>query len=315
MPTVLILGANGKIGAHCVKTFGAAGWTVRRFVRGTDMTAAARGCDVIINGLNPPAYHDWDRIIPAITEQVIAAARASGATVILPGNVYNFGDQGGTWSEATPQRPVARKGRIRVDMEQAYRESGVQTVVLRAGNFIDPARDDDVMAAVYLRAIARGRITLPGGADVLQAYAYVPDWAQAALRLAERRDSLATFEDVPFPGHAFTAHELKAELEIATGRKLRFVSFPWWAMTLLSPVWELARELCEMRYLWNTPHSLSSTKFDRLLPEFRPTDLREVMRAGLPDPSNPGKTVPAHMLSYAANSRKTTNGAWWNALG
>lgn len=283
MPTVLILGASGKIGAHSAEAFRKAGWTVRRFERGTDMSAAAQGCDVIVNGLNPPAYHDWDRIIPAITAEVIAAARASGATVILPGNVYNFGDDGGVWSETTPQRPVARKGRIRVAMEQAYRESGVQTIVLRAGNFIDPDHNGDVMSELFLRGIRRGRITLPGGPDVLQGYAYLPDWAQAAVMLAERRDRLDTFEDVPFPGHTFTARALKAELEAATGRTLRFTRFPWWAMALLSPVWELARELREMRYLWNVPHSLSSEKFARLLPEFRPTDLRAVMRAGLPD--------------------------------
>lgn len=282
MPTVLILGATGKIGRHSATTFANSGWTVRPYVRGTDMTAAAQGCDVIVNGLNPPAYHDWGRIIPAITEQVTAAARASGATVILPGNVYNFGDQGGTWSETTPQRPVARKGRIRAEMERAYRASGVRTVVLRAGNFIDPDHNNDVMSAIFLRNIRSGRITLPGGADVVQAYAYVPDWARAALMLAERRETLAIFEDVPFPGHAFTARDLKHELEHATGRTLRFVDFPWWAMTLLSPVWELAREMREMRYLWDTPHSLDPTKFDRLLPEFRPTDTAAAMRAALP---------------------------------
>ena len=42
-----------------------------------------------------PSYHDWERTIPEITAQVIAAAKASGATVILPGNIYNFGDQPG----------------------------------------------------------------------------------------------------------------------------------------------------------------------------------------------------------------------------
>lgn len=292
MSTVLILGASGKIGAHSAEAFRNAGWTVRRFKRGTDMSVAAQGCDVIVNGLNPPAYHDWDRIIPAITAEVIAAARASGATVILPGNVYNFGNSGGVWSETTPQRAVARKGRIRVAMEQAYRESGVQTIVLRAGNFVDPGHNGDVMSELLLRDIRRGRITLPGGPDVSQCYAYLPDWAQAAAMLAERRDRLDIFEDVPFPGHVFTALALKSEIEVATGRAMRFTNFPWWAMALLSPVWELARELREMRYLWNVPHSLSSEKFTRLLPEFRPTDLRAVMRAGLPGTTHAKDAVP-----------------------
>ncbi|MEP2642354.1 MAG: epimerase, partial [Roseobacter sp.] len=45
----------------------------------------------------------------------------SGATVIIPGNIYNFGNRGGEFNEMTPQEPHTRKGRIRVDMEQAYR--------------------------------------------------------------------------------------------------------------------------------------------------------------------------------------------------
>lgn len=291
MPTVLILGANGKIGAHSAAAFWNAGWTVRRYQRGSDMAEAATGADVIVNGMNPPNYHDWAGQIPAITAQVIAAAKASGAMVILPGNVYNYGDQAGEWSETTPHRPCSVKGRIRVEMEQAYKTADVQTIVLRAGNFIDPDQNGDVMSLVYLRDIKRGRVTLPGGADVMQAFCYLPDWARAAVMLAERRMDLGKFEDIPFPGHSFTADDLKAELERALGRPLRYAGFPWWLMRLASPFWELARELAEMRYLWNTAHWLSGDKFTRLLPEFRPTDLSSVMRAGLPEDIHPHQSV------------------------
>jgi nucleoside-diphosphate-sugar epimerase len=289
--TVLILGASGKIGSHAARAFAAAGWTVRRWTRGTDMTAAAAGADVIVNGLNPPGYHDWARQIPAITAQVIAAARASGATVIVPGNVYVFGDAGGVWSEHTPHRPVTRKGRIRAEMEAAYRDSGVRTILLRAGNFIDSDGNGDVMQLLILRDIARGRLTRAGGADVMQAYAYVPDWARAAVMLAARRADLPTFADIPFPGHAFTMTALQADLSAATGRTLRMVGFPWWLMRLLSPVWELAREMVEMRYLWDTPHQLAGDTFARLLPDFRATDLQSVMRAGLASEVDPDEVM------------------------
>lgn len=285
--TVLILGGNGKIGHHCAKVFAAAGWAVRRYRRGTDMVQAAKGADVIVNGLNPPNYHNWAKLIPAITAQVIAAAKANGATVILPGNVYNFGDAGGLWSEATPQRPVSRKGQIRKEMEARYRDSGVQTIVLRAGNFIDPDGTDDIMRLFVLRGIAKGRITLGGGANVMQAWCYVPDWARAALMLAERRDSLARFEDIPFPGHSFAIADLQRRLEAHLGYPLVQRRFPWGLMRLAAPFWELARELGEMRYLWDTPHRLSAAKFERLLPDFVPTPLDQVMLAGLPSAGRP----------------------------
>lgn len=291
MPHVLILGANGKIGAHSSAAFRKAGWTVTHYRRGTDMTAAARGADVIVNGLNPPNYHAWDRLIPQITAEVIAAARASGATVIVPGNVYVFGNQPGTLSEASPHTPCSRKGQVRAKMEEAYRDSGVQTLILRAGNFIDPDRNGDLMALVYLKDIARGRLTALGDPSAMQAYAYLPDWARAAEMLAERRAELARFEDIPFPGHSFSMVQLQAHLAAVLGRSLRMRRFPWILFRVTAPVWELAREMLEMRYLYSMPHTLSGDRFARLLPEFEPSSLAEAMEAGLPPQVRPDQPV------------------------
>lgn len=292
--TALILGASGKAGHHAARALEQAGWTIRRFNRETDdMVQAAQGADIIVNGLNPPNYHNWAKLIPAITEQVIAAAKASGATVFIPGNVYHFGATGGEWSETTPPDPCARKGKIRRDMERSYRDSGVPTIILRAGNMIDPGHNADIFSLVILRAIKRGKITSPGNPDLIQPYAYMPDWGRALQMLADKRDQLARFEDIPFPGHAFTLTELKAALETELGRALRISSFPWWALRLASPIWELAREMTEMRYLWDTPHTLSPARFNALLPDFRPSPLREVMLAGLPADVHPDQTVTA----------------------
>ncbi len=279
--TVLILGANGKIGAHSAAAFSRAGWTVRRYTRGEDMTEAARGADVIVNGLNPPDYHDWARQIPAITAQVITAARASGAAVIVPGNVYPFAMRGGVWSETTPHRPSTRKGRIRAQMEADYRDSGVQTILLRAGSFIDPDGQGDAMSRLHLRDFAKGRIVALGPSDVFHAFCYLPDWADAAEQLATRRRQLDRYEDIPFPGHAFTINDLQDALEAELGRSLKVSGFPWALLALASPFWELGREMHELRALWRTPHILDGTHLQALLPDFKATPLHTVMIAGL----------------------------------
>ena len=282
--TALILGSSGKIGRHSVAAFTRAGWTVRSYDRKrANMVSAAEGVDVIVNGLNPPSYHDWARQVPAITKQVIEAAQTSGAAVIVPGNVYNLDAAGGEWSEHTRHAPTTRKGRIREEMEQAYRASGIRTIILRAGNFIDPEHNGDVMSLLLLRNIAAGKLTAAGDPNEMQAYCYVPDWARAAVALAEIRDRLDPFEDVPFPGHSFTVEQLRTFLSGELGRTLQITQFPWWALSLTAPLWELAREMREMRYLWSVPHTLSGEKLARLLPEFVPTPIRQVMLAGLPD--------------------------------
>lgn len=290
--TVLILGGSGKIGSHAAEAFWNAGWQIRQYDRKAgDMVSAAQGAAVIVNGLNPPAYHNWERTIPEITNQVIAAAKESGATVIIPGNIYNFGNQPGVLDENTAQTPHTKKGRVRVEMEERYRESGVQTIILRAGNFIDPTGNGDIMSMLIMRDIIKGKITAAADPKTIQAYAYVPDWGRAAVQLAEKRRELAQFEDVPFPGHAFTTADLHATVAAHSNRNIRINRFPWWIMTLLSPFWELAREMREMRYLYEMPHHISAAKFNRLLPDFRTTYLEDVMLAGLPADINPDKMV------------------------
>ena len=106
---VVVLGAGGRFGRAAVLAFAEAGWDVRAATRsgrndfdagvdavavdGTDAASvrrAAEGCDVIVNALNPP-YPEWAEVVPRFTAAVLAAAKATGATVLIPGNVYNFG--------------------------------------------------------------------------------------------------------------------------------------------------------------------------------------------------------------------------------
>jgi hypothetical protein len=39
----------------------------------------------------PPGYRDWARLVLPMIDNTIAAARASGARIVLPGTVYNYG--------------------------------------------------------------------------------------------------------------------------------------------------------------------------------------------------------------------------------
>lgn len=282
--TVLVTGASGRAGSHAVKAFNADGWRVRIYDRNTDLVAAAMGADVIYNGMNPPNYNNWAKHIPMITKTVIRAAKASGACILMPGTVYVFGDQPGRLSHETPHRGTARKGRIRSEMEAAFKvaaSDGVQTILLRGGDFIDPDNGTDAMEMVYLRSIAKGRIVYPGDPDAVRSHCYQPDFARAAVALANRREQLAAYEDVCFPGHNFSVRDLKTEVQRLTGRKLTLKPFPWWLIRVASPFSELFREMLEMRYLWNLPHQLDPTKFDALLPEFHSTSLECVLRTSL----------------------------------
>lgn len=280
--TALVLGASGGFGGQVALALHTAGWTVRRYQRGTDMADAAKGASLIVNGLNPPAYHDWDRLIPEITASVLAAGRASGATLLVPGNVYPYGTEPGPWNADTPHRPVSRKGRVRAEMEARYRDAtGQRTILLRGGDFLLPEAPQMLMNRVILGKIAKGVVTALGDPDALHAYAYLPDMARAAVQLVAPGDALPAYADIPFGGHTFTITDLAARISRLTGRPIRMKRFPTWLFTVTSPFWELARELREMLYLSSFPHQLDPAPLLRWLPDWQDTALDEVIRRHL----------------------------------
>ncbi|MCF6272205.1 MAG: epimerase [Rhodobacteraceae bacterium] len=287
---VLVLGASGSFGQNAVVTFENAGWQVRKYQRGQeDMATAAKGVDVIVNSLNPKNYKGWVHVLPQIAREVVAAAKVSGATIVQPGNVYNFGAAPGVWSADTPHAATTKKGRARIEMERILREAskkdGLQVIILRAGDFID-SRPSGNFIDFMVGKLGKGRFIYPGKPDIPHAWAYLPDMARAAVALAEKRGALSDFEDVPFSGHTFTGEGLRAGLAKIMDKKLKLVRFPWLLMKGLSPVWGLAREMQEIRYLWDTPHSLSSARLQQILPDFEKTPAEDVFRQ-LANPSLP----------------------------
>lgn len=282
--TVLVLGASGNFGSRAAEAFAAAGWQVRTYRRGSDMTTAAKGAGLIVNGMNPPNYHHWDRLIPAITAQVITAGQSSGATVLVPGSVYAYGDQPGPWGPTTPARPCSRKGAIRAAMEAEYRTAsrkGLRVIHLRGGDFVDPVSAGTIWRMVMLKGVAKGRLTAMGDPSVRRAYAWLPDMARAAVALAERPD-LPAFADVPFAGVSASLNEIAARLTVLAGRPMKIGRFPWWALRLAAPAWELGRELLEMRYLYDLDHALDPAPMRALLPGFQTTGLDAMLAAHLP---------------------------------
>lgn len=277
---VLILGMGGVFGSAAARAFRAAGWDVDRYRRGTDMGISARGARWIVNAMSPPNYHDWAGEIPKITSQVLAAARDSGASVMVPGNVYVFGREPSPWSAQTPHHPCTRKGRIRAEMEERYHAhaaDGHSVVILRSGDFIHAEATNTILNRVMLKDLRKGRITTLGKPEARRTYGDLDDLTRIAVRLAETGDAEPGLLDLGFPGTVFSAQELATELSRQMGREIAIRRFPWTALLLASPVWELARELREMRYLYDMSHSIDGSDFSARFPDMTPKTLERIV--------------------------------------
>lgn len=279
----LILGATGRFGRAAALAFEQAGWQVDRFRRGQGSLAqAAQGAAVIVSAWNPP-YPDWAAQVPELHRQVIAAAKASGATVIVPGNVYVFGAQTPMpWSETSHHAAQNPLGRIRVEMEAAYRDSSAQVILLRAGDFLDTEPSGNWFDAMITAKLGKGRFVYPGRPDIPHAWAYLPDLARAAVELAEIRADLPRCLDVPFEGYTLSGQEILAQVNSHLEIQARLRQMSWLPLHLAGPFWPMGRCLLEMRYLWDTPHRLDGGLLRSILPGFKATPLAEALPRCLP---------------------------------
>ncbi len=140
----------------------------------------------------------------------------------------------------------------------------------------------------------------PGARDVPHAWAYLPDLTRAAVLLAERRETLETFEEVGFPGFTLSLDELTRLIGRAAGRDIRVKAFPWWQIILALPFWAMGRRLFEMRYLWSMPHRIDGTRFAEFLPDFQGTDPLTAIGAAIRHKIHPDDPVARRAAHIAA---------------
>ncbi|MBM7069130.1 epimerase [Actibacterium sp. 188UL27-1] len=289
--TVLILGATGRAGRHAHIAFRDAGWRVRLFDRARDdLWDAAWGADVIFNGWNP-AYSDWAREIPAQTTALIDVAEATGALVVIPGNVYPYGQSAGRMGPMTPHVPTGALGKVRADMEAAWAASRARVLVLRCGDFLDTEASGNWFDKVIVAGLDRGRFSYPGALDVSHAWAFLPDVGRALVQLVEKRHSLPRFADIPFAGFTLTGLELSDGVARATARRHILRRMSWLPLGMAAPFWPVGRCLQQMRYLWDLPHWLDPDPLKKLLPDFRGTDLETALALAVAHQIDPDKPV------------------------
>ena len=312
MSKVLVLGATGGIGGEVARQLKAAGWEVCALTRDVDkarsqqpgfawlkgdalkrdeVIAAARGCAVIVHAVNPPGYRNWaEQVLPMI-DNTIAAAIVEGATVVLPGTVYNFGpDAFPALREDSPQHPQTRKGAIRVQLEQRLLHAsrqGARVLIVRAGDFFGAQAANSWFSQGLVKpGKPVSTVSYPGARGVAHQWAYLPDVARTMVALLERRASLDAFACFHMAGHIDRdgmqmVQAIQRVVLRRTGQQPSVGSFPWWLLKLAAPFVVTFRELQEMRYLWQTPLCMDNQRLVEVLGSEPHTPLEHAVEATL----------------------------------
>jgi nucleoside-diphosphate-sugar epimerase len=305
--SVLIIGANGRLGQALTAAFAKAGWQVHGQVRRQPprpqlgvhwvhmpaedtkgLAETVRAATIVVHATNP-VYTQWQTQAMPLARCAIDTARRLGALLMFPGNVYNFGKRmPQLLLESTEQHPTTRKGRIRVAIEQTLREgaaSGLRTVVIRAGDFFGGPGRGAWFDQIIAKSLRKGKVVYPGPLNAVHAWAYLPDLARAFVMVAERHAALPMFEVLHFAGHELTGTDLLENLARSARRQglllpnvpLQQRSLPWPLLRAAGLAIPMLREISEMRYLWFAPHRLSGERMEKLVGKVPSTPIDQAM--------------------------------------
>jgi len=289
---VTVLGATGGLGRNVVDAALARGHSVRALVRSksslppsvtlisgdaSDLEKVKEACaaEVVFFCVNPP-FSEWARAFPPLLETAIAAARANGARLIFPGNVWIYGEvePGAVIDESRSPSPSSVRGKLRASMEETLFTSGVDARLVRLPEFYGPSVV--TLTARIFRAVLEGkRLLWPGPLDRELEFVFMPDAAKALMAVAELGASAPA--RIHLPGSRSTARHFLEQVSLAAKKPGRALSVPTWALAVAGLFDASANGAHDIRHLQTHPVLLDGKLAERTLGAVPRTPLNEAI--------------------------------------
>ncbi|KPC59977.1 NAD-dependent epimerase/dehydratase family protein [Streptomyces chattanoogensis] len=247
------------------------------------LTEAAQGAAAIYSCAAPP-YHRWASEWPPLASSVCAAAEATGAVLVMLGNLYGYGPVDGPMTEDLPLAATGPKGRVRAavwEQAQKLHEQGrIQAVEVRASDFFGPGvTDGGHLAARVMPRLLRGRpVTTLGDPDAPHSWTYLPDVAGALVEVAGEQRAWGRPWHIPTQPALATREmvdRLAAHAETGPVAVRRLSPAVLGLVSLFSP---LLRELKEIRYQFDRPFVAGTSAYEAAF-ALRATPVDEQIKA------------------------------------
>ncbi|MCK8464171.1 NAD-dependent epimerase/dehydratase family protein [Aliiroseovarius sp. S1339] len=240
------------------------------------LNSIAEGVDFIFHGANA-SYEHWAKAMPLMTTNVINAAEQSGATVIFPGNNYNFGKTDQPISEITPFNPSAPLGKVRVDLEKmlqrATDQGRIRTLIVRMAEIWGPNVTNKQFAPVFENALKGKAMPWLISTESAQQLLYAPDAGRAMVALSQDRDR-KPYEVVNIGGKLLPSIQSWLEqIADVAGVPAKISVIPKFMLSLLGNVIPVMREVATMSYKYETSVILNDDKFRAAHPDFKQTPM------------------------------------------
>lgn len=281
----VVLGATGGVGQSVAQQLAAQGIPVRavnrsgRQIEGVaedamaadlmnreSALAACQGADVIYHCAGLP-YHEWATHFPVMLDNIIAAASATGATLVYTDNCYMYAPTSQPLTEESLQAPVTRKGKIRKQLADtvlaAHAEGRIRATIGRAPDFYGPGVRSSAVGEQLFGALVRGkRVPWLGKLDVPHALSYVEDFARGLITLGAHEQAWGQVWHIP-AAPALTGRQFITLAGEVAGVRARPLVASATVLRLLGLTNPVLRESVEMLYEFTEPYLFDGSKYAR----------------------------------------------------
>lgn len=245
--------------------------------------SAAQGGAAVYHCMNSAYDTDlWARFVPLWTNNLIGAAGAAGARLVVLDNLYMYGRPDTPIDEDTPFAPRSRKGEIRARNSEAlfaaHHRGDARVVVGRASDFYGPGGVGTHFADRFWKPALAGKTArMLLDPDVPHSYNYIPDVATGLANLGLAPDDVLGGVWMLPVTPATSARELAQHFSTPLGREIRVAKTPRAMVKLLGLFMPIVREIGEMLHQWDGPFIVNDRRFrDRFGVE--PTPMADAAR-------------------------------------
>ncbi len=212
-----------------------------------------------------PEYHEWAEKFPPLQTNILNAAAAHNARLIVVENLYMYGDPNGQpIVEAMPYKPTSKKGEVRAamtrELEEAHASGKVRVVRGRGSDFYGAGYM--IMGdQVFYPALAGKQASGIGSLDLPHTFTYTKDFGAALVMLGEHDDAYGQAWHVP--STTLTQRELIEMAFKAAGTAPKIGVINKVMMRVGGLFMPGAREMIEMMYEFEKPFIMDSSKIER----------------------------------------------------
>ena len=218
--------------------------------------------DFIFHGINYP-YDQWENNMDRVTKFVIEAAGQNKATIVFPGNIYEFGPVKEITDDMIPN-PTTKKGKIRLKLYNMLKDAAeakkCKVIFMRLPDFFGPNVVNGLTERVFGFAVKKKTINWLIRSDIPHQFVYTPDATDLMYAIGQdaKRPDFVVYNYASFVIPSM--NDLAKEMAKHTGGTDKVQNMPKFMIGIMGWFMPVMRELKENFYLFEGTVNVNDEK-------------------------------------------------------